>query len=102
MSSTSPNDLATTFRSIPRRLREAQGDTPPELTATHTSTVDGLVGRAASLMRVRADAAAVGEAIDDVPADQWDEATLDQLRSIALELGTALRAIAAANPNRDD
>ena len=48
------------------------------------------------------DSAAIADAIDAVPADGWDESTLDQLRSIALELGKSLRAVAAANPRSDD
>jgi hypothetical protein len=102
MSSTSPSDLAITFRSIPRRLREAQDDTPPAVTQTYTGAIDSHVATAAGLMHTRADAAAIADAIDAVPADGWDETTLDQLRSIALEMGKALRAIAAANPNSDD
>ena len=102
MSSTSPNDLAITFRSIPRRLREAQGDTPPADTRAHTSAIDGHLTAAAGLMHTRPDPAAIADAIDAVPADGWDDSTLDQLRSLALELGTALRAVAAANPNSDD
>jgi len=102
MSSTSPSDLAITFRSIPRRLREAQGDTPPAVTQQYTSAIAGHLASAAEQMHVRADPAAIAEAIDSVPADGWDESTLDQLRSITLEMGKALRAIAAANPNSDD
>ena len=102
MSSTSPSDLAITFRSIPRRLREAQGDTLPSVTQQHTSAIDGHLSTAAGLMHVRADPAAIADAIDAVPADGWDETTLEQLRSIALELGKALRAVEAANPRRDD
>ena len=102
MSSTSPSDLAITFRSIPRRLREAQGDTSPSVTQSDTSAIGRHLATAAALMHTQADAAAIADAIDSVPADDWDEATLAQLRSIALELGGELRRIAAANPDRDD
>ena len=53
-------------------------------------------------MHTRADPGAIADAIDAVPADGWDEPTLDQLRSMALDVGKALRAIAAANPDSDD
>jgi hypothetical protein len=102
MSSTSPSDLAITFRSIPRRLREAQGDTSPTITQSDTSAIGRHLAAAAGLMHTRADAAAIADAIESVPADGWDEGTLDQLRSIALELGGALRRVAAANPDRDE
>lgn len=102
MSSTSPSDLAITFRSIPRRLREAQGDTAAEVTQPHTSAIARHLASAAGLMHTTADAAALADAIDSVPADDWDETTLAQLRSIALELGGELRRVAAANPDRDD
>ena len=57
---------------------------------------------AGRLLHTSADPGAIASAIDDVPADAWDEATLDQLRSIALEMGREIRGIAAANPNADD
>ena len=95
MSSSSPSDLAVTFRSIPRRLREAQGDTPPGVTAAITSELDEQLAIAAGLMHTTADPAAIADAIDAVPADEWDEATLAPLRAIALDIGRLLRAIAA-------
>lgn len=101
MSSTSPSDLATTFRSIPRRLKEAQGDTPAAVTQAHTSTIDRHVSTAAGLLHTAADPASIASAIEETPADGWDETTLDQLRAIALELGSSLRKIAAANPDAD-
>jgi hypothetical protein len=101
MSSTSPSDLAITFRSIPRRQREAQGDTAARLTQTHTATISRLLATAGSLLHSSADPSAIASAIEAVPADDWDDTTLDQLRSIALELGSALRGVAAANPDAE-
>ena len=46
--------------------------------------------------------ASLADAIEAVPADGWDEETLQRLRSIALELGRALRSIADANPSSGD
>jgi hypothetical protein len=102
MSSTSPSDLAITFRSVPRRLREAQADTPAAATQPHTSAISSQLAAAGTLMRTAADPAAIADAIDAVPADDWSDDTLNSLRSIALDLGSALRAVAAANPDHDN
>jgi hypothetical protein len=53
-------------------------------------------------MRTTADPVAIADAIDAVPADDWSDDTLNSLRSIALDLGSALRAVAAANPDHDN
>ena len=42
------------------------------------------------------DAGAIADAIEATPADAWDEATLNSLRTTALDVGRLLRAIAAA------
>ena len=102
MSSTSPSDLAITFRSIPRRLREAQADTPAAATQPHTSAIENHLAAAGALMRTTADPVVIADAIDAVAADDWSDDTLNSLRSIALDLGRALRAVADANPKRDD
>ncbi len=102
MSSTSPSDLAISFRSIPRRLREAQADTPSAATQQHTSAISNHLAAAGVLMRSTADPAAIADAIDAVAADDWNDDTLNSLRSIALDLGSALRAVAAASPKHDD
>jgi hypothetical protein len=101
MSSASPSDLAVTFRSVPRRLREAQGDVPADLVAPHTRSIQGHLSEAGRLLHTGSDPVQIAEAIAGVPADSWDETVLDRLRTIALELGTDLRAIAAANPDAD-
>src|SRR5829696_88877 len=102
MSSTSPSDLAITFRSIPRRLREAQDDTPAALTQPHTRAIGDHLATAGALMHTGSTPAEIAGAIEAVPAGDWDEQTLDQLRSIALELGRVLRAVAAMNPHGKD
>lgn len=101
MSSASPSDLAVTFRSVPRRMRQAQGDVPGELVSSHTRSIQDHLSEAGRLLRTGSDPAQIADAIDGVPADGWDEAVLDRLRSLALELGADLRAIAAANPDAD-
>jgi hypothetical protein len=104
-----PSDLAVTFRSVDRRLREALDGTPPTDPA-----VAGLVGQlgaavtsAASTMGVgagggdlAATANAVAERIDRVAADEWD-ARLESLRASALEVGRVLRSIAEQTEHRD-
>ena len=95
MSSSSPSDLAVTFRSIPRRLREARGDAPQHVTAGITAELDEQIAIAARLVRSDTDAAAIADAIEAVPADAWNESTVASLRSAALDIGRLLRAIAA-------
>jgi hypothetical protein len=103
MSSSSPSDLAVTLRSVPRRLREAVGETPPGATAGITAELNEQIGIAARLMHSASDPTAIADAIDAVPADAWDEATLNSLRTTALDIGRLLRAIAAvAEGDGDD
>ncbi len=102
MSSSSPRDLAITFRSISRRLREARGDAPDHVTAGVTAELVDQIAIAAKLMRSAAEPGAIADAIEDVPADAWEESTLASLRSCALDIGRLLRAIAAvAESDRD-
>ena len=102
MSSSSPGDLAVTFRSIPRRLREALGDTPPDSTAGITAELNEQVGIAAGLLHTSAQPDAIASAIEAVPSDEWDDATLASLRTSALDIGRLLRAIAAVAEGDDD
>ena len=77
MSSSSPSDLAVTFRSVPRRLREAIGDTPPSATSAITAELNEQIAIAAKLMHTAAEPDAIADAIEAVPADEWDDAVLD-------------------------
>ncbi len=95
MSSASPDDLAVTFRSIPRRLREAQHGAAAATTASPTAEVHGLLHDAARLMGTSTEPEAIADAVAHRHASEWDDATLAQLRSIALDLGRLLRHIAA-------
>jgi hypothetical protein len=94
MSAASPDDLSIAFRSVSRRLKEAQADAPNEVTASPTAELHGLMEEAARLMATSSDPAAIADAIAALPADQWDEGTLDRLRTIALDQGRLLRHIA--------
>jgi hypothetical protein len=101
MSTSSPSDLAVTFRSVPRRLREALGDAPPEATAGITSELTEQIAIGARLLHTSAEPGAIADAIEAVPADEWDEGTLTSLRSTALDIGRLLRAIAAVAEGDD-
>ena len=93
MSNSSPSDLAIAFRSLPRRVREAQGDAPPPSATAPVAGVQQLLAEAARLLRVPADANAIADAISAVPADEWDDGVLQRLREIALEAGGTVRRI---------
>jgi len=110
MTGSTPGDLAVTFRSVDRRLREALDGT----SATDPAVV-GLVAElraavasAASTMGVAAGgddlattANAVAARIDRVDADEWDDARLEAVRASALDVGRVLRAIAQQTEHDD-
>jgi hypothetical protein len=105
MTGSTPADLAVTFRSVDRRLREALDGTPATDPAVSglVAQLRSAVASAASTMGVAGGggdlavtANAVAERIDRVPADEWDDAHLESLRASALEVGRVLRAIAEA------
>ncbi|MCX6521881.1 MAG: hypothetical protein NTZ21_14585 [Actinobacteria bacterium] len=101
MSASSPADLALTFRSLTRRLREARGDLGAGIVAPQVAAIDRHLARAAHVMRSTPDPASIADAIEAMPAAGWDD-ELAELRTIALELGRELRAVAAANPDLAD
>ena len=103
MTGSTPSDLAVTFRSVDRRLREALDGTPATdpAVAGLVAQLRAAVASAASTMGVAgggddlaATANAVAGRIDRVPADEWDDAHLESLRASALDVGRVLRAIA--------
>jgi hypothetical protein len=94
MSAASPDDLAIAFRSVSRRLKEAQADAPSQVTASPTAELHGLVEEAGRLMGTSTDPAAIADAIIALPADQWNDQTVSRLRAIALDVGRLLRHIA--------
>ena len=95
MSGSSPADLAIAFRALSRRLGEAQGDAPPEVTASAHGEVQSLLVEAGRLLGTTAEPSAVADAIGTMKADQWDPALLDRLRAIAIDLGRLVRHISA-------
>jgi hypothetical protein len=96
MSASTPEDLAVTFRSLARRQREAMGDADPRPLAPLVSELQGHVATTAALLHTSPDADAVARAIEDRPADEWDDATLETLRTEGLAAGAVLRRIQAA------
>ena len=96
MSASTPADLAVTFRSLARRQREAIGDADPGAVSGLVAELHGHVAAAAAALHTSPDADAVAHAIEAVPADEWDEATLDTLRAEGLAAGAVLRRIQAA------
>ena len=101
MSTASPADLAVTFRSIPRRLREAQGDLPAEAINAEVTELQQGLGEAGRLLMTTHDPLAIATAIDATPADDWDGHVLDRLGAIALHIGARLRSIEALRPEAD-
>ena len=102
MSSSSPSDLAVTFRSIPRRLREAVGDAPAATTAPVAAELDEQINVAARLLRSAPEPGAIADAIEAIPADEWENDALNALRGTALDIGRLLRAIAAVADGLDE
>jgi hypothetical protein len=105
----SPTDLAVAFRSFGRRLDEALAPTkedPALLDAGSPSArelsaqLSAVVASAAREVRgvsptddVHTTGEAVAQAISRTPSEQWTDAHLDRLHSIALDAGRILRLI---------
>jgi hypothetical protein len=101
MAGSTPADLAVTFRSIDRRLREALDGGPPndaaevpvaELDRLMTTVAQDVGAAEGGTLQERGDA--IAAAIQKVPTDHWDAAQLERLRSAALDAGRLLRTIA--------
>lgn len=102
MSKSTPDDLAVAFRSIARRQREAIGDADPGTLGGALADVHEHVRSASALLGVPADAAAVADALDERPAADWDDATLDALRQHAFGVSDILRRISAMSGTDGD
>lgn len=95
---TSPKDLAVAFRALPRRRKEALGDVHrghPGVVA-HVERLDGLVARAAAVVKQPPDHDAVADELASRPASSWNEHELSILREVGLAMGATLRELAAA------
>jgi hypothetical protein len=98
MPGSSPADLVVTFRSIPRRLREAQADAPASVTAAPTRELNTKLELAARQLGCQATPEAIAGAIEKVPhARDWDDDKLEALREAALDIGRTLRSIESAS-----
>ncbi len=93
MSNSSPDDLAVAFRSFTRRLHEAQGEAPAETTASATAECRSQLEAAGRLLGTSAEPESIADAIAARHADDWDDVTLEGLRSIALDLGRLVRHV---------
>jgi hypothetical protein len=102
MSGSSPADLAVTFRSLARRLREAIGDAPESSVIGLVGELRGHVEAAAAVVGTPADGNAVADAIQGRRPDDWDDASLSTLREHALAAGAVLRRIAATTESDQD
>ena len=81
---------------------EARGEVPSDAVAASLGEIDRRLARAAQLVHsASADPGLIASAIEAVPADMWG-AELDELRTIALDLGKQLRSIEAQNPDLQD
>lgn len=96
MTSESPDDLVVTFRSVPRRLRESQGETLDADFDRLAIGLNRLLAEAGRSMGTTAEPPQIADAIAATPADAWVPATLDRLREIALAIGHELRQLTAA------
>src|SRR3954469_7284886 len=103
MTGSSPADLAIAFRSFARRLNQAmnaaEGD-PDRLAAARAlgPQLEHVISESARALGLEAadvapTSAAVATHIESIHADQWDDATLNRLRDLALRAGRALRDI---------
>jgi hypothetical protein len=96
VSGSTPDDLAVAFQSLARRRREAIGDSAPAALGGLPAELQRHIDAAAATLGTTGDAAAVAAAIRARRPEDWDGATLDELRRHALDAGDVLRRIAAA------
>lgn len=102
MSKTTPADLAVAFRSLDRRRSEAIRAADGAPVASLLAELDAHIAAAAALLGSPADGASIAAAIESRPIEDWDDTTLDALRSHATEAGTSLRRVIDAGPRDED
>ncbi|MEI7618248.1 MAG: hypothetical protein WCK14_06460 [Actinomycetota bacterium] len=102
MSQSTPDDLAISFRSLPRRLREASlGDVDPRDAANAATRVDEAVAAAAQLLGCSPSIESLAAAIQQRPLNDWTAAQLAALQGHATDAGTAIRVLHDAADGRD-
>ena len=94
MSQSTPDDLAISFRSLPRRLREASiGDVDPT-DATHASKlVDEAVAGAALIVGCSPTIESLATTLEQRPLNEWTDAQLATVQGYATAAGTAIRLL---------
>jgi hypothetical protein len=113
----SPRDLAVAFRSFGRRLDEAMAPVKedPKLAEVGSPSARELAAQLSAVVASAADEVrgvtptndvhttgeAIAQAIERTPSDDWTDARLDRLRSLALDAGRILRQINEAIEGAD-
>jgi hypothetical protein len=91
MSKSTPRDLAVAFRSMSRRLRDAQDDdTPPVAVASAENEIQKAITSASAVLGSAATAEAVASAIEARRVSDWSD---DELAAIQVFADNAARAI---------
>lgn len=101
MSKTTPADLAVAFRSLVRRRGEALDAANGAPVGGPLAELDRVIAAAAAIVGSAPDPAAVAAAIESRSVEDWNTATLDQLRGLATDAGTIVRRIAESGPDQD-
>ena len=101
MSKTTAADLAIAFRSLTRRRAEAVDAARDAPVSALLAGFDERITAAASVVGSAPNPDAIAEAISRRSIDDWDDATLDELRRLATEAGTVVRRITDAAPPDD-
>jgi hypothetical protein len=101
MSKSTAADLAIAFRSLTRRRVEAVEAAKDAQVGALLTGFEERIAAAAAVVGSAPNPSAIAEAIDRRPIDDWDDATLDELRRLATEAGTVVRRIAEAAPPDD-
>jgi hypothetical protein len=101
MSKSTAADLAIAFRSLTRRRAEAVDAAKDVPVSALLTGFDEHITAAAAIVGSAPNPGAVADTIARRSIDDWDDATLDELRRLATEAGTIVRRIADAAPPDD-
>ena len=91
MTGSTPSDLAVTFRSVPRRVREALGDRADAHAWTGHGLVAEVIAESARVLGTGADPAVIADALESRHVSDWTDSDLDAMRALALRLGALVR-----------
>jgi len=94
MSASTPHDLAVAFRSLARRLNNAQNDrTPPGAAESATGEIHTAIAGAAAVLGAPATAEGVAAAIDARRIADWTTEDLGAVQRFADQAGHAVRQV---------